>query len=115
MLTTTNGCDNIKSRKQPTVVREVTTMKRQNKIYLASTLTVLAAFTTLISLFAMDGISLQTVIALVVAAAFGYLTSCFFKVENILRKQNAAALRKQRQARASMAVVRGTAKSAQVA
>ena len=115
MLTTTNSCDNIKSRKQPIVVREVTIMKRQNKIYLASTLTVLAAFLTLICLFAMNGISVQTVIALVAAAGFGYLTSCFFKVENILRKQHAKAIRKQKDARASMTVVRKTSKSAQVA
>ena len=114
-MTTTDGCDNIKSTKQLTVVREVTIMKRQHKIYLASTLTVLAAFATMISLFAMDGISVQTVIALVVAAGFGYLTSCFFKVENILRKQKAKAIRRQKAARASMTVVRKTSKSAQVA
>ena len=90
-------------------------MKRQNKIYLANTLTVLAAFLTLICLFAMDGISVQTVIALVAAAGFGYLTSCFFKVENILRKQHAKAIRRQKAARASMTVVRKTSKSAQVA
>ncbi len=90
-------------------------MKRQNKIYLASALTVLAAFFTLISLFAMDGISVQTVIALAAAAGFGYLTSCFFKVENILRKQNAKAVRRQKAVHASMTVVRRVEKSAQVA
>ena len=114
-MTTTDSCDNIKSRKQPIVVRGVTIMKRQNKIYLASTLTALAAFLTLICLFAMDGISVQTIVALVAAAGFGYLTSCFFKVENILRKQNAKAIRKQKAARASMTVVCKTSKSAQVA
>ena len=79
-------------------------MKRQNKIYIASTLTVLAAFTTMMCLFAMDGISMQTVIALVAAVGCGYLTSCFFKVENILRKQNAAAIRRQRKLHESMTV-----------
>ena len=114
-MTTTDSCDNIKTTKQLAVVRGVTTMKRQNKIYLASTLTVLAAFLTLICLFAMDGISVQTVIALVAAAGFGYLTSCFFKVENILRKQHAKAIRRQKAARASMTVVCRAEKSAQVA
>lgn len=90
-------------------------MKRQNKIYLASTLTVLAAFATMICLFAMNGISMQTVIALVAAAGFAYLTSCFFKVENILRKQNAKAIRRQKAARANMTVVKGTAKAVKVA
>ncbi|MBR2027978.1 MAG: hypothetical protein IKA10_03160 [Oscillospiraceae bacterium] len=90
-------------------------MKRQNKIYLASTMTVLAAFLTLISLFAMNGISLQTVFALATAAGFGYLTSCFFKVENILRKQNTKAIRKQKAARAAMTVVHRTEKSVYVA
>ena len=89
-------------------------MKRQNKIYLASILTVLAAFFTLISLFAMDGISLQTVFALVAASGFAYLTSCFFKVENILRKQHAKAIRVQK-VRAGMAVVKGKVNSAAVA
>ena len=89
-------------------------MKRQNKIYLASTFTVLAAFATMISLFALDGISLQTVIALFAASGFGYLTSCFFKVENILRKQNAKAVRVQK-ARAGMTVIKGTAKDIKAA
>lgn len=97
------------------VVKEVESMKRQNKIYFASTLTVLAAFLTLICLFAMDGISVQTLLAIAAAAGFGYLTSCFFKVENILRKQNAKAIRRQKNMRASMSVVRGTAKDIQVA
>lgn len=90
-------------------------MKRQNKIYMASTFTVLAAFATLICLFAMDGISLQTAVAVMAAAGCAYLTSCFFKVENILRKQNAKAIRRQKAARASMAVVRGTDKCTKVA
>ena len=42
-------------------------MKRQNKIYMASTFTGLAAFATLICLFAMDGISLQTAVAVLAA------------------------------------------------
>lgn len=90
-------------------------MKRQNKIYMASTFTVLAAFATLICLFAMDGISLQTVIAVSAAAGCAHLTSCFFKVENILRKQHAKAIRRQKAARASMTVVRGAVKGAEVA
>ncbi|MBE6894909.1 MAG: hypothetical protein E7483_04860 [Ruminococcaceae bacterium] len=90
-------------------------MKRQNKILLASTLTVVTAFITLICLFAMNGISVQTVIALAAAAGCAYLTSCFFKVENILRKQNAKAIRKQKSMRASMAVVHRTERKASVA
>lgn len=90
-------------------------MKRQNKIYLASTLTVVTAFITMICLFAMNGISVQTFIALAAAAGCAYLTSCFFKVENILRKQNAKAIRKQKQLRASMAVVRKTDRKINVA
>ena len=89
-------------------------MTRQNKILLANALTVVAAFTTLICLFAMNGISLQTVIALAAAAGCAYITSCFFKVENILRKQNAKAA-KQCNARASFSVARGASKSAKVA
>ena len=89
-------------------------MTRQNKILLANALTVVAAFATLICLFAMNGISIQTVIALAAAAGCAYITVCFFKVENILRKQNAKAA-KQRKARAAMSVVRGTSKGAKVA
>ena len=106
-MTTTAGCDNIKSRKQLIVVREVTEMKRQNKILLANTLTGFAALATFICLFAMNGVSVQTVIALVAAAGCAYLTSCFFKVENILRKQRAKAIADRRRARASLSVVRG--------
>ena len=66
-------------------------MTRQNKIYLASTLTVLAAFATVLCLFAMDGISFTTVVAVSAAAFFAKLTVSFFKVENILRAKAAAA------------------------
>ena len=90
-------------------------MKRQNKIYMANTLTALAAFATLMCLFAMNGISVQTVVAIVAASGCAYLTSCFFKVENILRKQNAAAKRRHRQMVASMQVVRGASNGAKVA
>lgn len=84
-------------------------MKKQNKIKLANNLTVMAAFATFMCLFAMDGISLQTLVALVAASGCAYLTSCFFKVENILRKQRTAQMRKlrQKQARQNLTVVRG--------
>lgn len=90
------------------VVVKVIVMKKKSKITLANGLTVLAAFATFMCLFAINGITLQTVIAL--AAAFGcaYLTACFFNVETILRKQRAAQLRKAKQnnARKTLAVVR---------
>lgn len=84
-------------------------MKRQNKIILANGLTVLTAFTALLCLFAINGISMQTVVALAAAYSFAHITVCLFKVENILRKQHAAAIRAkhQRQARGSFTVVRG--------
>lgn len=69
-------------------------MKKQSKITIASGLTVLAAFATFMCLFAMDGISVQTAVALFAAYGFAYLTVCFFKVENILRKQRAAQKRR---------------------
>lgn len=87
-------------------------MKRQNKIFLASLFTVLAAFATLLCLFAIDGISLTTVFALAAAYGFAHLTGCFFKVENILRKQQAAKARKVNQARQSLTVVRRTGTTA---
>lgn len=72
-------------------------MKRQNKITLVSGLTVLAAFFTFMCLFAVDGISVQTVVALTAAYGCAYITMCLFKVENILRKQHSAAKRKAMQ------------------
>ena len=51
--------------------------------------------------------AVQTVIALAAAAFFAHLTSCFFKVEQILRKQQAVAKRKQRMTQANLTVVRG--------
>ena len=88
-------------------------MTRQNKIYLASTLTVLAAFATVLCLFAMDGISFTTVVAVSAAAFFAKLTVSFFKVENILRAK-VAAERKQKMRRNSLRVV-NTAKAGRVA
>ena len=88
-------------------------MTRQNKIYLASTLTVLAAFATVLCLFAMDGISFTTVVAVSAAAFFANLTVSFFKVENILRAKRAAE-RKQKMRRNSLRVV-NTAKAGRVA
>ncbi len=88
-------------------------MTRQNKIYLASTLTVLAAFATVLCLFAMDGISFTTVVAVSAAAFFAKLTVSFFKVENILRAKRAAE-RKQKMRRNSLRVV-NTAKAGRVA
>ena len=85
-------------------------MKRQNKILLANMLTGFAALATFICLFAMNGVSVQTVIALFAAAGCAYLTTCFFKVENILRKQRAQAILNQRRARASISVVNGANK-----
>ena len=82
-------------------------MTRQNKIYLASTLTVLAAFATVLCLFAMDGISFTTVVAVSAAAFFAKLTVSFFKVENILRAKRAAE-RKQKMRRNSLRVVNTT-------
>ena len=88
-------------------------MTRQNKIYLASTLTVLAAFATVLCLFAMDGISVTTFIAVFAAAFFAKLTVSFFKVENILRAK-VAAERKQKMRRSSLRVV-NTAKAGHAA
>ena len=88
-------------------------MTRQNKIYLASTLTVLAAFATVLCLFAMDGISFTTVVAVSAAAFFAKLTVSFFKVENILRAKRAAE-RKQKMRRNSLRVV-NTTKAGRVA
>lgn len=88
-------------------------MTRQNKIYLASTLTVLAAFATVLCLFAMDGISFTTVVAVSAAAFFAKLTVSFFKVENILRAKRAVE-RKQKMRRNSLRVV-NTAKAGRVA
>ena len=88
-------------------------MTRQNKIYLASTLTVLAAFATVLCFFAMDGISFTTVVAVSAAAFFAKLTVSFFKVENILRAK-AAAERKQKMRRNSLRVV-NTAKAGRAA
>ena len=88
-------------------------MTRQNKIYLASTLTVLAAFATVLCLFAMDGISVTTFVAVFAAAFFAKLTVSFFKVENILRAKRAAE-RKQKMRRNSLRVV-NTAKAGRVA
>ena len=88
-------------------------MTRQNKIYLASTLTVIAAFATVLCLFAMDGISFTTVVAVSAAAFFAKLTVSFFKVENILRAKRAAE-RKQKMRRNSLRVV-NTAKAGRAA
>ena len=88
-------------------------MTRQNKIYLASTLTVLAAFATVLCLFAMDGISFTTVVAVSAAAFFAKLTVSFFKVENILRAK-VAAERKQKMRRNSLRVI-NTAKAGRAA
>lgn len=84
-------------------------MKRQNKITLVNGLTVLAAFFTFMCLFAIDGISVQTVVALAAAYGCAYITVCLFKVENILRRQQAIAKRKamQKAKRSSLSVVRG--------
>ena len=89
-------------------------MKKQNKIKLASGLTFLTAFATFMCLFAINGISIQTMVALSAAAFCGYLTSCFFKVENILRKQRRNEIRKlrQEQARGQLTVVRSTVRKA---
>ena len=89
-------------------------MKRENKILLTSGLTTFAAFITMFCLFSVNGFSLQTVIALAAAAFFAHLTSCFFKVENILRKQRRNEIRKlrQEQARGQLTVVRSTVRKA---
>lgn len=81
-------------------------MTRQNKIYLASTMTVLAAFATLLCLFAVNGISFTTVVALAAAGFFANLTVSFFKVENILRAKRARE-RRQNLRRNSLRVVKG--------
>ena len=88
-------------------------LRYKNKIYLASTLTGLAAFATVLCLFAMDGISFTTVVAVSAAAFFAKLTVSFFKVENILRAK-AAAERKQKMRRNSLRVV-NTAKAGRAA
>lgn len=95
-------------------VVKVIVMKRQNKIVIANGLTVLAAFATLLCLFAVDGISLQTVIAVAAAYSFAHITVCLFKVENILRRQHAAAIRRRRQSntRNTFAVVRNAKQQA---
>ncbi len=87
----------------------VIVMKRQNKITLVNSLTILAAFFTFMCLFAIDGISIQTVVALAAAYGCAYLTMCFFKVETLLRKQQAMAKRKamQNAKRRTLSVVRG--------
>lgn len=84
-------------------------MKRQNKITLANGLTVLAAFFTFMCLFAVNGISVQTVVALTAAYGFAYVTMCLFKVENLLRKQHMVAKRKaiQNAKRKKLYVVHG--------
>ncbi len=64
-------------------------MKINNKVLLASMFTFTTAFITLMCLFAMNGFSFQTVVALASASFFAYLTKCFFKVENILRYRQA--------------------------
>ena len=85
---------------------KVMIMTRQNKIYIASTLTVIAAFATVICLFAMDGFSFRTVGAIAGAYFFAQLTVSFFKVENILRAKTAKE-RKQQLRRKSLSVVKG--------
>ena len=89
------------------------TMTRQNKIYIASTLTVLAAFATVFCLFAMDGFSLRTVGAIACAYFFAQLTVSFFKVENLLRAKTAKE-RKQQLRRNRLSVVKG-GKAGQIA
>ena len=81
-------------------------MTRQNKIYMASTLTVLAAFATILCLFAINGVSFTTVVALAAAGFFAHLTVSFFKVENILRARYAAEKR-QKMHRKALRVVKG--------
>ena len=82
-------------------------MKKENKILLASGLTVFTAFITLLCIFSVDGFSLQTLIAIAAAAFFAHITSCFFKIEQILRRQHAIAKRKQKMAQANLTVVHG--------
>ena len=83
-------------------------MKKQSRITIANGMTVIAAFATFMCLFAIHGITLQTAVALVAAMGCAYLTACFFKVENLLRKQRAAQIKatRQRQARQQLKVVR---------
>ncbi|MBQ9846173.1 MAG: hypothetical protein IJO54_08865 [Oscillospiraceae bacterium] len=81
-------------------------MTRQNRIYLASTLTVMAAFATLLCLFAINGITFTTVVAVMAAGFFAYLTVSFFKVENMLRAKRAAE-KGQKIRRNSLRVVNG--------
>lgn len=85
-------------------------MKKQIRITIANRMTVIAAFATFMCLFAINGITLQTAFALVAAMGCAYLTSCFFKVETLLRKQRAAQIKanRQRQARKQLKVVRNT-------
>ena len=83
-------------------------MKKHSKITLANALTVISAFATFICLFAVNGITLQTAVAVAAALSCAYLTACFFKVENLLRKQRAVQMRRSRQnkARQQLKVVR---------
>ena len=83
-------------------------MKKQSEITIASGMTVMAAFATFMCLFAINGVTMQTVIAVAAASGCAYLTACFFKVENILRKQRAAQIKRnrQRQAKQQLKVVR---------
>ena len=81
-------------------------MTRQNKIYIASTLTVMAAIATVFCLFAMDGFSLKTVGAIACAYFFAQLTVSFFKVENLLRSKRAKE-RKQQLRCSKLSVVKG--------
>lgn len=60
-------------------------MTKQYKIILANILTFTFAIMTIICLFAMKGFTSQTIIALVCAYIFGYMTMCFYRVENMLR------------------------------
>ena len=108
-MTTTFSCDTIKPRKQPMVVKwllMVSIMTKQKKIYIASTFTVLAAFATLLCLFAINGITFTTAVALMAAAFFAQLTVSFFKVENLLRAKLKAEKR-QNIRRKQLSVVSG--------
>ena len=88
------------------MVVRVIIMTRQNKIYMATALTVLAAFATVLCLFAMDGFSLRTAVAIGGSYFFAQLTVSFFKVENILRAKRAREKRQQLR-RSKLAVVKG--------
>ncbi len=63
-------------------------MSKQYKIILANILTFIFAIMTIMCLFSLKGFSLQTIIALMCSYIFGYMTTCFYKIENMLRVTN---------------------------